>query len=249
MFRLTSVLLIVAASGAMIAGCASNSAARGNAKCNPPGQGACLASGNGPGQGACQFNCSGPNQRGFAANGNGRSGAQRAGRGLGPGSVSATGRGGNGRGACCGGDGGCAVPTGAATQANEATAMALRATLEDELTAQALYAAILSKHGEVRPFTNIIRAEERHAQLLRTLMERHHVDASGVTARALPEIPATVPECAELGAKIERDNVAMYDRFVGVATDADIKAAFERLRAASLNNHLPAFERIAASRG
>jgi hypothetical protein len=348
MKRITTSLLIAAASCAMIAGCTANSAGRGFANRNGPGQGACLANGNGPGQNARQFNCPGPNPRMFngngpgqgaclangngpgqnarqfngpgpnprmfngngpaqgaclangngpaqnarqfngpgpnprmfngngpgqgaclangngpgprnaAANGNGRGrgggpamGSRGRGPGSGPGFGPANGnagpRGQNGNGPCCGANGACQIPVGVATPVNDATADALRATLEDELTARAFYAAILAKHGDVRPFANIIRAEERHAQAIRALMQLHQVDGSGVTARALPEIPGTVPECAKLAAQLERDNVALYDRFIQATAEADIKAAFERLRAASLDNHLPAFERIAGA--
>ncbi len=284
MKRITTSLLIAAASCAMVAGCTANSAGRGFANRNGPGQGACLANGNGPGQNARQFNGPGPNPRMFngngpgqgaclangngpgprnaAANGNGRGrggGPAMGNRGRGPGSGPGFGpgfgpangnagpRGQNGNGPCCGANGACQIPVGVATPVNDATADALRATLEDELTARAFYAAILAKHGDVRPFANIIRAEERHAQAIRALMQLHQVDGSGVTARALPEIPGTVSECAKLAAQLERDNVALYDRFIQATAEADIKAAFERLRAASLDNHLPAFERIAGA--
>ncbi len=149
-------------------------------------------------------------------------------------------------GTCCGGAN-CTVPAGDATAVSQATGDALRATLEDELTARAFYDAVLKKHGKVVPFSNIIRAEERHASMLRALMERHKVDSSGVVARALPPVPATVAECCRLSAQLERDNVALYDRFMKDASAPDIKAAFERLRSASLNNHLPAFERFAGA--
>lgn len=311
MKRITTSLLIAAASCAMIAGCTANTAGRGYG--NGPGQGACLANGNGPGQNARQFNgnrpgpnprmfngngpgqCAclangngpgqnarqfngngpganprmfngngpgqgpcfangnGPGPRNVAANGNGRGRGPGAGnvnangRGRGPGPANAGPRGQNGNGPCCGANAACQIPVGVAAPVNDATADALRATLEDELTARAFYGAILAKHGNVQPFTNIMRAEERHAQAIRTLMERHQVAGDSVTARALPEIPATVPECAKLAAQLERDNIALYDRFIQATAEADIKAAFERLRAASLDNHLPAFERIAGT--
>lgn len=199
MKRVTSSVLMAAASGAMIVGCATSTPERGYANRNGPGQIVCPV----------PSIAAGPN------------------------------------GACCGVNGACAVPEGPATPVNQATADALRATLEDELTAQAFYDAILTKHGDVRPFTNIVRAEARHAEAVRAIMQRHQVDDSGVVARPLPEIPATVAECAQLAAQLERDNIALYDRFILIASDADVKATFEQLRAASLNNHLPAFERMA----
>jgi len=269
MKRITTSLLIVAAAGAMVAGCTTTSTGRGYANRNGQGQGACIANpnasceiacqanGQGPGarmvgsdapcQSQCLANGPGPGPRSVAANSNGRGNGQ----GRGPGNANGMGRGQNGCGAKCIGNGNRApnvnAPQAIVQPVNEATADALRATLEDELTARAFYAAILAKHGDVRPFANIMRAEERHAEAILALMERYQVDQTGVAARTLPEIPATLTECAKLAAQIERDNISMYDRFAEVATQADIKNAFQRLRSASLNNHLPAFERIAGA--
>lgn len=278
MNRLTTSLLIAAASGAMIAGCTTDSTARGFASRNGPGQGECLAINsspepfarpasfnragqnvrmvdrNGPCPNPCMANGIGPGPRAVAAtpyrNGRGPNAANAnrgrgPGRGPGPGAGNANGFGPGQNGACCGVGNACAIPAGLATPVNEATADALRVTLEDELTARAFYAAILAKHGNVLPFTNIMQAEERHAEAIRTLMQRHQVDGSGVTARPLPEIPATIAQCARLAAQLERDNVAIYDRVVQTTTEPDIKTVFERLRGASLDNHLPAFERVA----
>lgn len=278
MNRLTTSLLIAAASCAMIAGCTTNTAAPEYANRNGPGQAACLAVDNAPGPFAprAPFSRQGRNVRMVDRNGawpnpciangiwpgpravaatpdrNGRGpGAANAnhgrgpGRGAGPGAGNANSFGRGQNGACCGVGSACVIPVGLATPVDEATADALRVTLEDELTARAFYAAILAKHGNVRPFTNIMQAEERHAEAIRTLMQRHQVDGTGVTARPLPEIPATVAQCAELAAQLERENVVIYDRVVQTTTEPDIKTVFVRLRGTSLNNHLPAFERVA----
>jgi hypothetical protein len=44
--------------------------------------------------------------------------------------------------------------------------------LEDERKAEATYAAVLTKFGEVRPFSNIIDAERRHSSAIERQMAR-----------------------------------------------------------------------------
>ena len=77
------------------------------------------------------------------------------------------------------------------------------------------------------------------------VMGRHGVADPKLEPGPLPAVPATVTECAALAAQLERDNIALYDRLLPTIKDADIRTVFERLRAASLQNHLPAFERFA----
>lgn len=135
-------------------------------------------------------------------------------------------------------------PTGTITPT---TADALRAAWLDERRAQAFYGAVLEKHGQVRPFTNILNAEKRHEQAVATLMDRYGVSKpsqDSTDVPGVPGVPATIAECARLSAQVERDNIAMYDRLLKDVTEPDVRAVLENLRAASLNNHLPAFERV-----
>ncbi len=143
----------------------------------------------------------------------------------------------------------CVAPAGAATAVNSRTADGLRETLMDERRAQAFYTSVMAKHGQVRPFSNIVHAEERHAAVVETLMTRHGVAILTDAPTNLPAVPGTLPECNRLAAQLERDNIAMYDRLLLDVTEPDIRAAFENLRGASKNNHLPAFERWSANAG
>jgi hypothetical protein len=143
----------------------------------------------------------------------------------------------------------CVVPAGAATAVSTKTADALRAALADERQAQAFYNNVMAKHGQVRPFANIVHAEVRHAAVVESLMSRHGVAIASDTPTNPPAVPSTLSECNRLAAQLERDNIAMYDRLLADVTEPDIRAAFENLRAASKNNHLPAFERWSANAG
>lgn len=55
---------------------------------------------------------------------------------------------------------------------DEKTIEALRDALDDEYKARATYQSVIDKFGPVRPFVNIIEAEERHASALLRLFER-----------------------------------------------------------------------------
>ncbi len=143
----------------------------------------------------------------------------------------------------------CVVPAGAAGAVSARTADALRETLMDERRAQAFYTSVMVTHGQVRPFSNIVHAEERHAAVIESLMTRHGIAIPKETPTSLPAVPSTLTECNRLAAQFERENIAMYDRLLADVTEPDIRTAFENLRGASKNNHLPAFERWSASGG
>ena len=143
----------------------------------------------------------------------------------------------------------CVVTPGNASAVDTKTADALRATLMDERRVQEYYNGVLATHGQVRPFANIVHAEARHEAAIESLMTRHGVTVPAEAPTNIPIVPATITECARLAATLERENIAMYDRFLAEVTEADIRLVFENLRAASLNNHLPAFERWSADAG
>ncbi len=143
----------------------------------------------------------------------------------------------------------CVVPAGASTPVNAKTADALTAALQDERRVQVFYRGVLAKQGQVKPFVNIVNAEERHENVIASLMKRHGVAVPAGDPGNVPPVPATFAECNRVAAQLERDNIAMYDRFLTDVTDPDVRSAFENLRAASKNNHLPAFERWSADAG
>lgn len=136
-----------------------------------------------------------------------------------------------------------------ATDLPPATRDALFTALADEYHAEAFYAAVLDKFGEVRPFSNIIVAEQRHAEQLRTVMERYGLDAgenADLGSKAIiAAVPETLAEACAIGVEAEVANRDLYDKTLlpaAVGYD-DITAVFISLRDASENNHLPAFQR------
>jgi hypothetical protein len=121
----------------------------------------------------------------------------------------------------------------------------LNADIQDEYRAEAIYRGVLLDFGaETRPFSNIVLAEQSHAAAVAGLF----------TARALPVpqslwSPANVPRFTTLRAacaaavQAEIENIALYDSQLGASLPEDVLRVIQSNRAASINNHLPAFQR------
>ena len=121
---------------------------------------------------------------------------------------------------------------------------ALKAALDDEYRARATYRAVIAAHGAVRPFTNIVESEERHIQALLRLCERYGVKVPADPWPSRVSAPASLEAACEAAVAAERENGALYARLLDAAAGrTDVEGTFERLRAASRENHLPAFER------
>ena len=131
---------------------------------------------------------------------------------------------------------------------------AVLAALDDEYKAQSLYKVILDEHGDVRPFSNIINAEQHHSDMLVELLETYGVSVPENPyengTKASLTAPETLLEACQIGVVAEIENVALYDEKLlpAVADYSDITDIMLRLRNASQERHLPAFQRC-VSRG
>lgn len=137
-----------------------------------------------------------------------------------------------------------AAPAAAATL-DVQTRQALSEAINDEYQARALYQAAIAKFGGIRPFVNIVQAETQHAEELRALFAAYKVPVPADTHAGKVAAPATIQEACKIAVQAEIRNVAMYDRFLKFVKEPDIVAVFTRLRDASANRHLPAFQRCA----
>jgi hypothetical protein len=138
-----------------------------------------------------------------------------------------------------------------ATQATQdGVKAAIEEALRDELQGEAMYARVLKDHGDVRPFSNVVVAERRHATLLEDLLRSRGLDAPAHPAGAEAPAYASVKEACAAAVAFETKNVALYDRLLaqGPLPD-DVKRAFDHNRMASLEHHKPAFERCAGVAG
>ena len=128
---------------------------------------------------------------------------------------------------------------------------ALGSALQDERHAEAFYSAVMAKFGDARPFSNIIEAERQHEAMLIGLYETYGVAvpengyATGVLIA--PAAPETLADACKIGVEAEIANRDLYDGNLlpAVAAYPDITLVMQRLRDASEENHLPAFQRCA----
>jgi hypothetical protein len=112
--------------------------------------------------------------------------------------------------------------------------------IQDEYLARAEYVEIIQKYGAMRPFSNIVKAEERHIPFLIPLSERYGFKTLEENADNYVVLPQDMKTSLELGVHEEIENIAMYEVFLQEDLPADVRDVFERLMAAS-KNHLEAF--------
>lgn len=125
---------------------------------------------------------------------------------------------------------------------------ALGSALQDERHAEAFYSAVMAKFGQARPFSNIIKAEQQHEAMLIGLYQTYDIavppnDYAAGTLAA----PETLAVACKIGVEAEIANRDLYDAMLlpAVAAYPDITRVMQRLRDASEENHLPAFQRCA----
>jgi len=117
----------------------------------------------------------------------------------------------------------------------------LNYAIQDEYLARTEYEGIMAEYGEMRPFSNIIRSEERHIEWLVELFDAYDLVLTPDDSESHVVIPDDLQTAFEIGVQAEIDNIAMYERFLTRELPADVRDVFERLKAAS-ENHLRAFE-------
>ena len=121
---------------------------------------------------------------------------------------------------------------------------AMEATIQDEYRAELIYQGVLDDFGEVRPFVNIINAEVRHSESIARLYATRGIPVpeSQWTASQIPRFPSLSTAC-QAGVEAEIENAEIYDKYFDLPLPDDVKFVFENNRRASINNHLPAFQR------
>ena len=130
---------------------------------------------------------------------------------------------------------------GAQSDSNLSLEKMLTYAVQDEYLARAEYYAIMSKYGNVRPFSNIVNAEETHVNWLLPLFQEYGYSVPVDNAKADVVLPGDMKKALEVGVQAEIDNIAMYDKFLKEDLPADVKVVFEELKRGS-ENHLRAFQ-------
>ncbi|WP_072622472.1 ferritin-like domain-containing protein [Spirulina major] len=123
------------------------------------------------------------------------------------------------------------------------TQAAMIAAIEDEYHAHAFYTAVIEKYGAVRPFTNIVQAEERHAARLQTLFEQYGLPVPPDTFAGTVAAPQSIAAACAMGIEAEILNVQMYDEFLTWVSEPALRDLFSQFRRVSSEKHQRAFER------
>jgi hypothetical protein len=126
-----------------------------------------------------------------------------------------------------------------------ALAEVLHESLMDEYMARDTYRKIIDTFGPIRPFINIVEAEQAHIELLLPLFQKY-----GIPLPPEPDLdrigaPDSLLEACRTAIAAEVANVALYEQLM-IQTDLpDVLEVLRRLQSASRDNHLPAFQRCA----
>jgi rubrerythrin len=137
--------------------------------------------------------------------------------------------------------------TGSAVSA--ATLAAMGEALDDEYKARATYRKVIATFGPVRPFVNIVEAEDRHVRALLDLYAGFGVAPPIDDWPGRVTAPASLEEACTAAVQGEIDNAAMYDRLLAAVDDPAVQNVLRALQRASQENHLPAFRRCLARDG
>ena len=127
---------------------------------------------------------------------------------------------------------------------------ALEEAILDEYKARATYRQVIRTFGEIRPFTNIVKAEGRHIEALLALFSKYAIAVPEDDWSDRVQAPPSVVEACRIGVQAEIDNATMYDRLLDETKEyEDVQQVLRQLQRASKENHLPAFQRCAERAG
>lgn len=127
----------------------------------------------------------------------------------------------------------------------DAVVQAMIAGWLDEYQAYQFYQAVIDRFGPVRPFVNIQRAEAQHMAAHEAMFARYNLELPAAPDVETPVFASLAEACAA-ARDVESANTALYDEWLAaVQAYPDLTQVFTALRDASLNHHLPAFERCA----
>ena len=177
---------------------------------------------SGPGTGTCTSGCGGTSQGPGPGGGNG----------YGPGPGPSDGYCGNA----------CMSPVGP----DPADILAILGdALQEEYKAEMLYRSVLEDYQGAVPFAAIVESEARHVEALRMLFtRRQQTPPDSLWTAASFEPFGSIPAACAGGVDAETKDAAFYTPYLQ-RTDLpqDVRNTLTNLQAASLENHLPAFER------
>ena len=132
---------------------------------------------------------------------------------------------------------------------SEEEAVALIAALDDEYKAYSTYKVIIETFGEVKPFSNIILAEQSHINSLIEIFNKYNITVPENNWEGQVPPTETILEACQIGVTAEIENAALYEELFASVDNQDIIAVFTALQAASQEKHLNSFQRCVDRQG
>jgi len=83
--------------------------------------------------------------------------------------------------------------------------------IQDEYLARSEYDHIINEFGPQTPFTNIIKAEVKHIDMLKPLFEEYNTEIPQDDSSDYIVYPKAITEGLETGITAEINNIAMYE--------------------------------------
>jgi len=114
--------------------------------------------------------------------------------------------------------------------------------IQDEYLAHGEYDYILKTFGDQKPFSNIIKAEEKHIAELKLIFQKYEIVIPLDLSKDHLIVPTSIKNALETGVQAEIDNIAMYKRFLEQKLPDDVRATFVFLMNGS-ESHLSAFRK------
>ncbi len=115
-------------------------------------------------------------------------------------------------------------------------------SMEDEYLALTEYQVIEKQYGEQKPFSNLIKAEEKHIQMLEPLFDTYKLKIPSNDWSKSVQVPKTIEDSYVAGKTAEEKNIEMYTAFLKEDLPDDVRDTFEKLLNAS-KRHEAAFQR------
>ena len=145
--------------------------------------------------------------------------------------------GGNGQGTGVPATGGIALTPLSTTEAD-----ALKQAILEEYGAYNLYQSVISQFGNVYPFSQVVRSEQQHINVLTQQAVKYGVAVPANPGLSSAPSFSTLSDACEAGVNAEIEDAALYDKLSPSVSHTDILQVFNNLKSVSLNSHLPAFQ-------
>ncbi|MGC8476372.1 MAG: hypothetical protein ACP5NP_08460 [Acetobacteraceae bacterium] len=126
---------------------------------------------------------------------------------------------------------------------DQGAVVARREALEDEDRVRATCRQVIETFGPLRPIVSIVEAEGRPAEALLAQFRRIEIAPQPGTWPGRVTTPAALAEACAAAVLAKIENTAMYDGLLAEVIDPELREVMPRLKEASQERHLPAFQR------